>query len=35
MTTKEQRSKKIRKNWVQFDTLCYGTGWDEGDLKNP
>jgi dihydroxy-acid dehydratase len=29
------KSKKIRDNWVQFDTLCCGTGWDEGDLKNP
>ena len=35
MTTKKQRSKEIRENWVQFDTLCYGTGWDEDDLKNP
>jgi len=35
MTTKKQRSKKIRDNWVQFNTLCCGTGWDEEDLKNP
>lgn len=35
MTTKKQRSKEIRDGWVQFDTLCCGTGWDEGDLKNP
>lgn len=31
----KQRSKKIRDSWVQFDTLCCGTGWDEDDLKNP
>ena len=35
MADKIQKSKQIRNNWVQFDTLCYGTGWDEGDLKNP
>jgi dihydroxyacid dehydratase/phosphogluconate dehydratase len=35
MTEKIQKSKQIRKNWVQFDTLCCGTGWDEDDLKNP
>jgi dihydroxy-acid dehydratase len=35
MTTKKQRSRELRDNWVQFDTLCYGTGWDEDDLKNP
>jgi dihydroxy-acid dehydratase len=35
MTEKKQKSKQIRENWVQFDTLCYGTGWDEDDLKNP
>jgi dihydroxy-acid dehydratase len=35
MTDKTQKSKQIRKNWVQFDTLCCGTGWDEDDLKNP
>jgi len=35
MTTKTQKSKEIRKNWVQFDALCCGTGWDEEDLQNP
>ena len=30
-----QKSKKIREGWVQFDTLCCGTGWDEADLKSP
>lgn len=35
MKTKKQRSKQIRDNWVQFNTLCCGTGWDENDLKNP
>ena len=35
MTDKTQKSKQIRENWVQFNTLCCGTGWDEGDLKNP
>jgi dihydroxy-acid dehydratase len=35
MATKTQKSKKIRDSWVQFDTLCCGTGWDEDDLENP
>ena len=35
MTGKTQKSKQIRNNWVQFDTLCCGTGWDEADLKSP
>lgn len=35
MGAKTQKSKKIRGSWVQFDTLCCGTGWDEDDLKNP
>ncbi len=35
MTGKNQKSKEIRANWVQFDTLCCGTGWDEEDLQNP
>ncbi len=35
MSDKTQKSKQIRNNWVQFDTLCCGTGWDEADLKNP
>ena len=35
MAGKTQKSKEIRAGWVQFDTLCCGTGWDEADLKNP
>jgi dihydroxy-acid dehydratase len=35
MTDKTQKSKQIRNNWVQMDTLCCGTGWDEADLSNP
>ena len=35
MTDKTQKSKEIREGWVQMDTLCCGTGWDEADLKNP
>jgi len=35
MTDKTQKSRPIRDNWVQFDTLCCGTGWDEEDLNNP
>jgi dihydroxy-acid dehydratase len=35
MTDKTQKSKEIREGWVQFDTLCCGTGWDKADLKNP
>ena len=35
MTDKTQKSKLIRNNWVQMDTLCCGTGWDEADLSNP
>jgi dihydroxy-acid dehydratase len=35
MTAKKQRSKAIREGWIQFNTLCCGTGWDEQDLKNP
>ncbi|MEE4600464.1 MAG: dihydroxy-acid dehydratase [Desulfobacteraceae bacterium] len=35
MTNKTQKSKQIRNNWVQMDTLCCGTGWDEADLANP
>ncbi|UCF93376.1 MAG: dihydroxy-acid dehydratase [Desulfobacterales bacterium] len=31
----QQKSRQIRKNWVQFDALCCGTGWDERDLQNP
>jgi dihydroxy-acid dehydratase len=35
MTDEPQKSKQIRNNWVQMDTLCCGTGWDEADLSNP
>lgn len=35
MDDMDQKSRQIRKNWVQFNTLCCGTGWDEDDLKNP
>ena len=35
MTDETQKSKQIRNNWVQMDTLCCGTGWDEADLSNP
>lgn len=35
MVEKTQKSKQIRENWIQFNTLCCGTGWDEADLKNP
>ena len=35
MVDKIQKSKQIRENWVQFNTLCCGTGWDENDLENP
>jgi dihydroxy-acid dehydratase len=35
MTDETQKSKQIRNNWVQMDTLCCGTGWDEADLANP
>jgi dihydroxyacid dehydratase/phosphogluconate dehydratase len=35
MKDKTQKSKPIRDSWVQFDTLCCGTGWDEQDLQRP
>ena len=35
MTDETQKSKQVRNNWVQMDTLCCGTGWDEADLSNP
>jgi len=34
MASVQQKSKALRENWVQFDTLCFGTGWDEVDLEN-
>ena len=30
-----QRSKKVRKDWIQIDALACGTGWDEADLTAP
>jgi dihydroxy-acid dehydratase len=35
MAGEQQKSRALRENWVQFDTLCCGTGWDEADLENP
>jgi dihydroxy-acid dehydratase len=31
----QQKSKKIRKDWLQVNALCCGMDWDETDLKNP
>ena len=31
----QQKSKKIREDWIQVDALCCGTAWDEKDLGNP
>ncbi|MCB2190016.1 MAG: dihydroxy-acid dehydratase [Deltaproteobacteria bacterium] len=31
----KQKSRKAREDWIQIDTLCCGTGWDEADLKAP
>ena len=31
----EQKSKRERKNWAQFDALQLGTGWDESDIEKP
>jgi dihydroxy-acid dehydratase len=31
----QQKSKKAREDWIQFDALCCGTGWDERDLTIP
>jgi len=31
----QQKSGKIRKDWVQLDTLCCGMDWDEADLSKP
>jgi dihydroxy-acid dehydratase len=30
----EPKSKQIRKNWVQMEPLCCGTGWDARDLES-
>lgn len=35
MSEVDQRSKKIRKDWIQVDALACGTGWDERDLTLP
>ena len=36
MTEKiQQKSQKVRKDWIQIDALSCGTGWDEGDLGRP
>jgi dihydroxy-acid dehydratase len=32
---RQQKSRKIRKDWIQVDALCCGTGWDEEDLGKP
>ena len=31
----QQKSKKIRKEWLQVNALCCGMDWDETDLNNP
>jgi len=31
----EQKSQRVRKDWIQIDALSCGTGWDERDLVNP
>jgi dihydroxy-acid dehydratase len=31
----QQKSKKIRKEWLQVNALCCGMDWDETDLKKP
>jgi dihydroxy-acid dehydratase len=31
----QQKSKKMREDWVQIDALSCGTGWCERDLENP
>lgn len=31
----QQKSKKIREDWIQVDALRCGTAWDEKDLENP
>ena len=36
MTEKiQQKSQKVRKDWIQIDALSCGTGWDEDDLGRP
>ncbi len=31
----KQKSRKIRKEWLQVDALCCGMDWDEADLGKP
>ena len=31
----KQKSEKVRRDWIQLDTLACGTGWDEQDLGKP
>jgi dihydroxy-acid dehydratase len=31
----QPKSRKIRDEWLQVDTLCCGMDWDEADLKKP
>lgn len=31
----KQKSRKIRKEWLQVNTLCCGMDWDEADLSKP
>ncbi len=31
----KQRSRKIRKDWLQVNALCCGMDWDEADLSKP
>jgi dihydroxy-acid dehydratase len=31
----QQKSKKIRREWLQVNALCCGMDWDETDLNNP
>jgi dihydroxy-acid dehydratase len=35
VNARQQKSRKIRKDWIQVDALCCGTGWDEEDLGKP
>ena len=36
MTEKlSQKSKKVRRDWIQLDALSCGTGWEEKDLARP
>jgi dihydroxy-acid dehydratase len=35
VNARQQKSRKIRSDWIQVDALCCGTGWDEEDLGKP